>query len=116
MDLHGKSIEAPAAHLGHVFVRGLSCAADGALIFGDPKARIIPLKRGLKNDVRVLWSGKVRQVGRAGTHGYSWSWRCGVGLPQLRQGEEGAARFSGGQKGSFISGAPALAGILTSPH
>jgi hypothetical protein len=31
--LHGKSIEAPAAHLGHVFVRGLSCAADGARNF-----------------------------------------------------------------------------------
>jgi hypothetical protein len=26
-------------------------------IFGDPKARIIALKRRSKNDVRVLWSG-----------------------------------------------------------
>jgi hypothetical protein len=31
--LHGQSIEAPAAHLGHVLVRGVPRAADGARNF-----------------------------------------------------------------------------------
>jgi hypothetical protein len=38
-------------------------------IFGDPKARIIPLKRRSKNDVRLLWSdpdGLVRPQGPPG--------------------------------------------------
>src|SRR5215475_7380828 len=56
-------------------------------IFGDPKARVITLRRGSKKrraDVAAAcrWAGTTaRSAGcaicPAGTRGYSWSWRCG---------------------------------------
>ena len=76
-------------------------------IFGDPKARVITLRRRSKNDVRVLWSGPdglVRPQGpsraRSVVRGHADIPGAGGAaprLPQLRQGEEGAARLSGGQ-------------------
>src|SRR6266571_5583410 len=77
-------------------------------IFGDPKARVITLKRrSKKNGMRVLRSradGLVRPQGPPGTRSVLRRHAdiSGIGgaaprLSRLWQGEAGAARLSGGQ-------------------
>src|SRR6188768_1297020 len=61
-------------------------------IFGDPKARVITLRRRSKKRcagavVGSRWAGTTARsvacaICRAGTRGYSWSWRCGASCRQ----------------------------------
>jgi hypothetical protein len=79
--------EAKPAALGYVFVPWFSTATNSRGIFGDPKARVITLKRRSKK--RLVAVAVVSRRGgtiarsaacaifRAVTHGYFWNWRCG---------------------------------------
>ena len=54
---------------------GFSPRAEIKGIFGDPKARVIRLKRTQKNDMRVLWEDSLeslRQEGASGTGFILW--------------------------------------------
>src|ERR1700681_5075263 len=73
-------------------------------IFGDPKARVITLKRRSKKrlvDVAVAfrWGGTTARsavcaIFRAATRGYFWNWRCG--------GARGPGVGRGSAKGSTL--------------
>src|SRR6516162_4965064 len=75
-------------------------------VFGDPKARVIKLKRRSKKrfaDAVVVsrWAGTIASragcaICRVATRGFI-SGGAAARLPHLRQGEAGATRFIGGQ-------------------
>src|SRR6202043_2192734 len=75
-------------------------------IFGDPKARVITLKRRSKKRLVAVavvsrWGGTISQAAacaifRAVTHGYFWNWRCG--------GSRAAVVARGSRNGSTFLG------------
>ena len=56
---------------------GFSPRAEIKGIFGDPKARVIRLKRTQKNDMRVLWEDSLESLRQEGASGTGFIlWRC----------------------------------------
>src|ERR1700680_3471789 len=77
--------------------------------FGDPKARVITLKRRSKKRLVAVavvsrWGGTIARsaacaIFRAVTHGYFWNWRCGgSGGAGVGRGSRDGASFFGGMR------------------
>src|SRR3954449_2965326 len=76
-------------------------------VFGDPKARVITLKRRSKKRLAATavasrWAGTIARcagcaICRAATRGYFWTWRCGGLIAAV------VAKRRGGGSGFFAA-------------